>query len=249
MRRRKSTVTRNLFLSISLLALSCAVRPPPTAETARGAVVSLVNSAAIDSMRGSGSVAFGRNNEQVSVSFDITWAGDSSFEAQFSTPLGMTVATIRPQAPGTWSVEAGDSRYTVRPAETIHIGQDFLDYPVTWEEFILIMTGRLPCISTFSSAPDSQYAEKKNSVLVWKSRPCGGRAVDIVGKIDNKTQRLTELLFAGKENGGWSLALAGFRGSHAKEYKFVQTNNNYFYVKYHSMKFHPAAGTRKAMRS
>jgi hypothetical protein len=239
--------------SITLLALffiSCAVRPPPPApETARGSVNALVNNAAIDSMRGSGSVAFGQNGEQVTVSFDIQWAGDSSFSAQFSTAFGMTVASVRSGSSGTWLVEAGDSRYAVSPAEPIRLGQGFLSYPVTWQEFLLVITGRMPCVSALSSAPDSQYIDKKNSVLVWKSRECGGRSpriVDIVGKIDNKTRSLSEVSYTGKANDGWALTLGGFKDGHAEEFKFVQSNNNYFYVKYRSMKFHPAAGKRKA---
>jgi hypothetical protein len=85
-----------------------------------------------------------------------------------------------------------------------------------------------------------------NSVLVWKARRCCGQAIDIVGKIDNKTHSLSELLYIGKAADGWTLTAGNFKDGRAKEFRFVQSNNNYFYVKYHSMKFHPAAGKRKA---
>ena len=237
---------KNLLISFFLLALSCAVHPPLTPETARGSILALANSPAVDSMQGSGRVDFGQNGEQVTVSFDVRWAGDSSFSAQFSTQLGMTVASVKSAASGTWIIEAGDSEYTVRPGETIRIGTEFLSYPVTWHEFLLIMTGRMPCADAFSSAPDSQYIDRNDSVLVWKSRRCGQLSIDISGKIDNKTGSLSEVLYNGAAKGGWTLTAAGFKNGRAKEFRFVQSNNNYFYVKYHSMKFHSATGKRKA---
>ena len=148
---------RSLIFLIFLLAVSCTVRPPLTPEAARGSLVALVNDTPFDSMRAGGNVAFSQNGEQASVSFDITWAGDSAFSAQFSTAFGMTVASVTADGPGKWIVAAADSRSTVSPDSAVVIGQDFLRYPLTWKEFISVLTGRVPCAFVFYQAPDSGY--------------------------------------------------------------------------------------------
>jgi hypothetical protein len=239
---------KNLLPFILLFAVSCAVRPPLTTETARMTFAGFVtdNGAPVDSMKASGTVAVGQNGEHASVSFDIMWAGDSAFTMQFSTVLGMTIASVKAHGPGTWLVDAADSRSSVSPDSDIAVGQEFLSYPVSWREFISILTGRLPCasLSAFSREPDTHVVERKSITLSWKSIRCGRRDVDVSGKIDNKKQGLTELVYrcsAPDAPGAWTLTARGFTNGHAKEFRFVQANNNYFYVSYRSMKFHSRA--------
>jgi hypothetical protein len=241
---------KNLIPLIFLLAFSCTVRPPLTTGSARISLATFAaeGAAAIDSMQGNGSVEFGQNGEHATVSFDIRWANDSSFDAQFSTPLGATVASVKARSPGKWVVEAANSRTAVNPDSNIAIGQDFLSYPVSWRDFFSILTGTLPCASVFSVAPDSDFIDKKSITLAWKSRTCccgRPRMIDVFGKIDNNKQCLSEIMYACASGGGWTLKLGGFTNGHAKEFRFVQSNNNYFYVTYRSMKFRFRAVKRK----
>jgi hypothetical protein len=234
---------KNLIPLIFLLAFSCSVRPPLTSENARMSLVSFAaeNAAAIDSMQGNGSVEFGQNGEHATVSFDIRWANDSLFAVQFSTPFGASVASVKASGPGKWVVDAADSRSVVNPDSDIAIGNDFLSYPMSWKDFLSILTGRLPCAFVFSFAPDTYLVDKKSTTLEWKSRICGGGSrpvTDVFGKIDNNKQCLSEILLTCALGGGWTLKLSDFAKGHAKEFKFVQFNNNYFYVTYRSMKFH-----------
>jgi hypothetical protein len=247
-RGRSSFSNSFSVIILSFFAFSCSVRPPLTTETARTALLTAGDTAAgsIDSMQGSGSVEFGQNGERATVSFDIKWADDSAFTAEFSTMFGMTVASVRSKSRGTWIVSTSDSQYEVKSSENISIGAGFMSYPVTWEEFLSIITGRLPCASVFSFQPDSQFIDKKAATLLWRSRQCSGRTVDVLAKIDNKTRSLCEVSYNGTAQSGWSVQAGSFRNGRAKEFKFVQSNNNYFYVTYRSMKFHIAAGKRKA---
>jgi hypothetical protein len=238
----------HLLAFIIPLLFSCTVRPPLTTETARLSLVSVAAAAesAVDSMQGNGSVVLEQNGERVSVAFDIRWKGDSSFLARFSTPLGMTIASVKADRGGPWIVDAADSPYSVNPAENIGIGQEFLSYPVSWGEFLSLMTGRQMCAGIFSQEPDTQFVDKKGITLVWKTRHCGRRTIDISGTIDNKTHALSEITYKGPSADGWMVTINRFRDGHAKEFTFAQSNNNYFYVKYNSMKFHTTARKRKA---
>jgi hypothetical protein len=208
-------------------------------------------------MQGSGTVELGQNGEHASVSFDVKWAGDSAFTVQFSTFLGMTVASVNADGPGKWTVTAADSHWTVSPDIDISVGQEFMSFPVSWKEFVSVLTGRLLCESMFSREPDSQYVDNRSISFLWKSQSCGNHLVDIYVKIDNKKKRLSEISYKDASKGikvdrslggqmsVWSLTMSDFSSGHAKEFKFVQSNNNYFYVTYRSMKFHSSAVKRK----
>jgi len=234
----------HFIISFSLLALSCAVRPPATPDAARASLVVFSRySADIDSMRGSGSVEFGQNGERASVAFDISWHGDSSFAMEFSLPFGMTMASVRSGRAGKWIVMVADSSFEVLPNRSISIGREFMDYPLSWSEFLSVVTGRLPCLHIFMTTPDSSRIDKNGVQLTWKGQKWDGRVMDISGIIDNKSLHLSEITWRDvKER--WSFSAENFKGERAKEYRFVQSNNNYFYVKYHSVDFHSRAGKR-----
>jgi hypothetical protein len=231
---------------IAILFLSCTVRPPLTSDTAHSSLAAVVASAAsVNEMKGNGVVVFGQNGEEVSVTFDIQWAGDTAFAVQFYTILGMTVASVKSGAAGTWVIETPDTQVFVRPGERVRIGREFLTYSVTWQEFLTIITGRPACASLFSSAPDSQYVDGKNTTFFWKARKCGSRVLDITWKFDNKSGSPAEINYVAPKSEGWTIRAGGFKNYHAKEFRFIQSNNNYFYVKYHSMKFNTSSGKGK----
>ncbi len=202
-------------------------------------------------MLGNGTIELCRSGVRMSVSFDITWAGDSAFVARFSNMLGMTVASVKADGHGKWAIAVADSQYTVCPDSDIAIGEEFMTYPVSWKEFLSVLTGRLPCAFALSQEPDTHYSDEKNTAFSWKSMRCGARVVDITGKIDNKKQSLSEIVYDyaphGRGDGfeGWTLTASRFANGHAKEFKFAQYNNNYFYITYRSMKLRSSAEKRK----
>ncbi len=235
----KSTRTVLSFL----IFVSCAVRPPLTMDAAQASLFSLLSSDTVRSLKGNGDVVFAQNGEQFSTSFDISWNGDSAFSAQFYGPMGMTFATIKAVTAMKWLISAGDSQYQQLPSQRIRVGQGFLEYPLTWEELLAALTLRYPCRAELGSPPDSMFTDKKTTSLLWRARRFLGRTGDISVSFDNKTHRLSEITYSADEKGKEKLVFSGFLDGRAKEIRFVPSDNNYFYVKYHALTVNP----RKAL--
>ena len=239
-------MNKNHFLILFYLIFSsCTVHPPITLDIARASLSPIYLADSIESVEGNGEILLAQNGEQLSLSFDIRWHGDSSFSAQFYGPMGMGLAAIKSVTAARWLVQAGDTQYTQAPSQNIRVGGGFLEYPLTWAELVAALTGRFPCLADLSSRPDSIAIDKKGTVLLWRARRLSGRFVDISALVDNKTYRLTEITYKGGKNSGEELAFSGFTDSHPKEIRFVSSSTNYFYVKYHTLKIR----TRKASRS
>jgi hypothetical protein len=235
----------HLAILFYLIFLSCTVHPPLTLDTARASLSPIYLADSIESVEGNGEILLAQNGEQLSLSFDIRWHGDSSFNAQFYGPMGISLAAIKSVTAARWLVQSGDTQYTQAPSQNIRVGSGFLEYPLTWAELVAALTGHFPCLADLSSRPDSISVDKKGMVLLWKARRFSGRFVDISALVDNKTYRLTEISYKGGRSSGEQLAFAGFTNGHAKEIRFVSSSNNYFYVKYHALTIH----TRKASQS
>jgi hypothetical protein len=235
----------NFIILFYLIFSSCTVHPPLTLDTARAALSPVFLADSIESVEGSGEILLAQNGEQLSLSFDIRWHGDTSFGAQFYGPMGMGLAAIKSVTAARWLVQAGDTQYTQAPSQNIRVGGGFLEYPLTWAELVAALTGRFPCLADLSSRPDSMVVDKKGMVLLWRARGFSGRTVDISALVDNKTYRLTEITYKGRNNSAEQLAFTGFTDDHPKEIRFVSSSTNYFYVKYHTLKIR----TRKAARS
>jgi hypothetical protein len=227
---------------IFLIFLSCTVRPPLTLDSARASLAPVFLADSIESVAGSGEILLAQNGEQLSLSFDIRWQGDASFNAQFYGPMGMSLAAIKSVTAARWLVETGDTQYTQAPSQNIRVGSGFLEYPLTWAELVAALTGRFPCRSDLFSRPDSMAIDKKGTLLLWMARSFSGRTVDISALVDNKTYRLTEITYKRGKMSDEELVFAGFTDGHAKEIRFVSSSSNYFYVKYHTLTIR----TRKA---
>jgi hypothetical protein len=227
------------------IVLSCVVRPPLSVESAREAIVAFEKDGGYESVKGGGTIVFGQNGERVSAVFDLNWSADTAFVLQVSTAFGMIAASVSARESGPWTVEIGDTlRRQVDPGSPVVIGRDFLGYSCTWLELLRVCTGRLPCLSVFSGAPDSQCTAGRNVVLFWKSVRCGTRDIAASAKIDNKSHSVTEIVYENRGTERWTLAEGNFKGRVAKEIRFTQSSSNYFYVTYHAVKIRssPSAG-------
>jgi hypothetical protein len=217
----------------SLLIVSCAVKPPISIDThlSRASLVSLDS---LNSLKGYGDITFSYNGERFKASFDIQWHGDTSFSAAFYGPGGMSIASVKPMTPLSWRIEISDSVYFQRPSQTVTIGQDFLVYPFTWQEFLRILTGRLPG-PVSDDGPDTTFFDGKNIVSLFKKEATKEKKCNIITKVDTKAYRLNEILYDYRGRDAWKLHYTGFKKGRAKEIKFILSDNNYFYLRYHSI--------------
>jgi hypothetical protein len=218
---------------VGLLVVSCAVRPPLFIDT-HLSKASLVSLDSLNSLKGYGDISFSYNGERFKATFDLQWRGDTSFIAAFYGPAGMSIASVKPATPLSWKIEINDSVYLQRPSQKVAIGQDFLSYPFTWQEFIRILTGRLP-EPVSDDGPDTVFFDGKHIVSCFKKDTTKEEKCNIMTKVDTKTYRLNEILYDHRGKDFWKLQYTGFKKGRAKEIKFILSDNNYFYLRYHSI--------------
>jgi hypothetical protein len=218
---------------LCLLALSCAVKPPLIIDT-RQSKTSLCALDSLRSLKGYGDISFSYNGERFKASFDIQWRTDTSFFAAFYGPGGMTIASVKPMSPLSWKIAVGDSVYTQRPSETVTIGQEFLSYPFAWQEFLRILTGRLP-LPVPGDLPDTAYFDGRYIVSGFKADTSVSEKSMIFTRGDTKTYRLNEILYDYRGKVRWKLTYSRFSKDRPKEIKFIISDNNYFNIHYRSL--------------
>ncbi len=219
-----------------LLLLACTVRPPLTMDAAVASIAPVAAAAdSVFSVQGSGTVAVMQNGQELAVTFDLSWNGDSSFAAQFYGPMAMPLASIRSVTAMRWLVTAGDSQYTQHPSQRVSVGQGFVDFPMTWAELLSALTLRYPCAAHLRGRPDSMFTDRKGAHCLWRSRRCGEQTLDIQVALDNKTDRLAEISYGAGGTAGAGLIFGKFRDGRPKEIRFVSSDNNYFYVTYRAL--------------
>jgi hypothetical protein len=75
----------------------------------------------------------------------------------------------------------------------------------------------------------------KKTFLFWHEDSAKGRDFQITAIIDRKHFSITNVIYSKKEPSSWELSLLSFRKGRAKEIRFKDTNNNYFYLNYETM--------------
>ncbi|HMD69320.1 MAG TPA: hypothetical protein VKF42_10615 [Chitinivibrionales bacterium] len=219
-----------------LLLLACTVRPPLTMDAAVASVAPVAAAAdSVFSVQGSGTVVVAQSGQELALTFDIVWHGDSSFAAQFYGPMAMPLASIRSVTAMRWLVTAGDSQYTQHPSQRVSVGQGFVELPLTWANLLSALTFRYPCAAHLRGPPDSMFTDRKGAHCLWRSRRCGERNIDIKAVLDNKTDHLSEISYDDGETAGTRLIFGKFHDRRPKEIRFVSSDNNYFYVTYRAL--------------
>jgi hypothetical protein len=228
---------RRVLFFIGLLSsffLFCSSPPPLTMDIASALPSALALGDGICSFKGYGDIGFSMNGQRHKTKIDVLWRSDSDFTVGLYSPIGTTLASVRGDPSGLIRIIAGDSVYQKGLSEKVAIG-DFLAYSLTFKEFLRVATGRLLDASFIGDRCDSLFLSAKKAFLYWPEDSTKGRNFQITGIIDRKHFLLTDVIYSKKEPCSWELTQLSFRKGRAKEIRFKDKNNNYFYVKYETM--------------
>jgi len=187
--------------------------------------------------KSNGIVEISHEGQTAAVDFDFIYKSDTDFTLEFSAPLGMVAASVRYKDNQTYAVDLGDTQHIVLSSDFVDIGHGILKFPLTWSEFIAFFTGHVKWCGSQAALPDSVAIDKGNTRGIWRGLHCLGKPMDIIASADNKSTMIHEILYRPSNTPDWSVTFGQIRKSQAKEIKFVLANNNYFYVKYRSVKY------------
>jgi hypothetical protein len=228
---------RRVLFSVGFLSsffLFCSPPPPLTMDIASALPSALSPHDGICSFKGYGDIGFSMNGQRHKTKIDVLWRSDSDFSVGLYSPLGSTLASVRGDSSGLIRITTGDSVYQKSISESVAIG-DFLDYSLSFKEFLRVATGRLLDTSFVADQCDSLFLSAKKAFFYWPEDSTKGRNFHITATIDRKHFLLTDVIYSKKEPCSWELTQLSFRKGRAKEIRFKDKNNNYFYLKYETM--------------
>ena len=219
---------------LSSFILFCSPPPPLTRDIASELPGAFAPNEAICSFKGYGDIGFSMNGQRHKTKIDVLWRSDSDFTIGLYSPIGGTLASVSGDSTGLIRIIAGDSVYQKSLGESVAIG-DFLDYSLSFKEFLRVATGRFLDPSFVEDRRDSLFLSAKKAFLYWPEDSTKGRNFQITAIIDRKHFSITDVIYSRKDPSSWELTQLSFRKGRAKEIRFKDKNNNYFYVKYETM--------------
>jgi hypothetical protein len=194
--------------------------------------------------KGQGTIIFTEQKKQTSLDFDISWNGDFTYELQLSTMLGNTVASVSSSSDSLWTIMVGETQFKTNPMHNVAIPGVSLSYDGTWYEFMQLLSGRCPCLCNNLGSPDSVNEQARSTSLIWRQVPCSQNKTMVVMHIENKSNIPIEIFFKNCVDTTQHISMTGFYGNHAKEIKCSRDNNNYFYLRYKTVKFFDSPAKR-----
>ncbi len=226
------------FLFMEIIFFSC-TKPPPSAPITTEALISQVSACnkSAGTLKSNGFVEVSHDGHLFTVDFDLLYESDTNFTLEFSAPLGMVAASVRYKDNQSYIVDVGDTQYSAASSDFVDIGHGILKFPITWFEFITFFSGFNPSCQQCLISRDSLFVDKSFTTVFLKTRNCKLRPLDIIARLDNKSNRIHEIIYKPSNTSDWTVTFAQMTKYHSKEIKFVLANNNYFYVKYRSEKY------------
>jgi len=215
-----------------LLCVNCGSLPPPVMPDTNTLLTPLMQPDSMCGFKGFGDVYFTVNGQRAKAKVDVQWHGDSDCVIDVYSPLGGTLASVRADPSGAWTITQAGSSLKKLPSDRVALIEGAEAYPFSYVQFAAIIIGKLPNRSFCTQKPDSMIIEEKKTALLWRADSAQGRPYAITALIHRKHSTITDVLYDKKGSTPWSLTFSSFTGGNAKEIRFKDEHNNYFYVRY-----------------
>jgi hypothetical protein len=213
------------------LLLGCTTPPPLTIDSLPKRLAAFSPPDSVCSFKAFGDIKFSIYGERHSAKIDLLWRRDSAFTLSLYSPLGGALASVVADSSGIWSITAGDSVMKKHGYDRVSVG-GFLDYSLTFDEFLRAATGRLLDSTIMRTPSDSLRLSGKKASLYWPMDSSAGRRFGITAVVDRKHLSLTDVIYSKNGPELWELTATSIKKGVAEEIRFKDRNNNYFYLKY-----------------
>jgi hypothetical protein len=223
---------RGLVASACLLPSLCAPPPPVTKENIPDLLAPIGKFNDVCGLKGFGDIRLTINGQRAKAKFDVVWQGDSNFTLNIYSPFGGLLVSISADSTGAWTITSGDSCYKKQPGEHVALGEASIDYPFSYVEFLHAVIGRFPDRIITQKRPDSLFIERKNAFLLWQGDSSVAGRFAVTAIINRKHSAVTDVIYREAGQAPWELTFSSFGGGGAKEIRFNDSHNNYFYVTY-----------------
>jgi hypothetical protein len=217
------------------LALLCTAPPPLSMEPLPNVFSAIASMDSLCSFKAFGDMKLSQHRERLTGKIDVLWNSDSNFSINFYSPWGGRVASIATaDSTHELSIRAGDSVVKKRMDDKIAL-DGIIDYPLTFQDFIRIATGRI-LLSRIDRVPNDSLVLKGNkAVLIWREDSMKGRPFTVSAVVDRKHLAITDVIYRQSNSPRWQLSISSIKDGAPEEFHFEDQYNNYFYLNYETV--------------
>jgi hypothetical protein len=160
------------------------------------------------------------DGEHLRCRMDVRWLSDSSFSCTFYDPFSQPAAILSADSSGVWLDAAGGRTPLAGRTGNLQVPGYFSDFPLTFGDFIRILSGRLPAGAAEKAWPDSCKKAGPHRILIWKSGSSSTSITEHARNIDVAACRC-----AGATP--WEVHYDRFTGSQPRRMKIAVSDGNY----------------------
>ncbi|HAJ78692.1 MAG TPA: hypothetical protein DCO75_02885 [Fibrobacteres bacterium] len=224
------------FALICLLFALCTTPPVANRENIAGLCSQFFQSEKLMA-KGFGELRISANGQKASAKFGLQSSGKFNANIDIYSFFGKTIAALSFDSSNVWTLTDDEGIHTKRPEDSVFSNTDFFNYPFSNVEFFRILTGRLIDGVIISRHPDSIYYKGKKSFLYWNDTIGSNRIFLVAAEVNRKHSIVTDVIYSKTGRDSWKLIFSSFTRGIAREIRFNDINNNYFYLKYEKIVF------------
>lgn len=219
---------RSLFWFLGLIVLSC-TQPPVglNSEITVSVLEQIEFNELPQKIRGSGDISISADGKGYYGYADINWERSGTFRADFYSPFGTTIASVRADSVnGIASIQ--EERHEFKINEKIDFLPQGLGSSLTFGELMGLLTGQVSFFcEKLKAEPDSTVSQNRSTALFWKDG-------DVTIRVDvSKKTRIQSVLM---QSQGWNVKFESIKEKLARNIEFREDDKNYFSIKYEQLK-------------
>ena len=232
-------------LLILVYCTNCSTPPPLNPADSAALLAPLISTDSVCALKGYGDVYLSSSGQRGKAKFDARWNGDSDCAIDLYTPFGGSLASMRSDSTGDWTITQGGVSIKRLPSDPVALLPGAQPYPFSYAQFVSIVFGRLPSRRVLAQKPDTVLIEEKQAAIVWRSAGAQERPYSITAHLNRKHSTVSDVFYADTTVNPWTLSFSSFTDGNAKEIRFNDNHSNYFYVKYERMISQKKAPSRR----
>jgi hypothetical protein len=178
------------------------------------------------------------DGEHMRCRVDVRWYGDSRFSCTFYDPFSQPAVTVSGDSSGVWLDAAGDRTALSDRADNLQVPGFFSDFPLTFGDFIRILSGRLPAGAREKAGPDSCRKVGASRLMVWRS------ASSCTSILECK-DRISQATCNHKGSTLWEVRFDRFAGSQPRRMKIAASTEDYCIFMFDTIRMTDAGASAK----
>jgi hypothetical protein len=208
----------------------CTKPPPPDSPDSLSHKLLLPGNSPLQ-IRSYGDITIKLNGDVYSGSADMEWNKNGDFHAEFYSPFGSLVGSVKADSEG-GSVMIQNRNLRFNNNNTMDTLPFSWGKQLTFGQFIVFLTGRVSVdFSDLNRIPDSTWMKGRDAELHYKSGD-----FDTKINVNRKSMIMEKIVIDSKTQPGFALKMGAFYKNMARRIEFRGDDKNYISIYYEKIK-------------